>query len=144
MELFLFIFLVIIFYLLVNSDSRKNISDTIYYTTKASSEQAKKHSELQEKLTSYDYDSPRNNNVNNYYTQNNIYVHTEKPTKKKKKRNNYYIADKNYKIKYSEERLAQQLLENYGSKRQAKDILVKQYGVKENKAKQLVGYRKKY
>jgi len=76
----------------------------------------------------------QNNCRNTCYTQNN---HQTK-SKKKKKNSNYFVANKNYRIKYSKSALAKKLLENYDSKRTAKDILVKQYGVSEKEAKFLV------
>ena len=45
------------------------------------------------------------------------------------------------KVRYSEEGLARKLINDTGSKKFAKDILVKEYGFSESSAKNLVGYR---
>jgi len=111
--------------------------------------------------------------VNNYYTQNNVYVqqnnYYEKPsqelsdhTAKIWKRLGYSIKHGetySYKfygneifkpnqverigsnhVKYSESGLARKLLNDTGSKKHAKDILVNQYGYSQASAKSLVGY----
>ena len=51
------------------------------------------------------------------------------------------ISSHDYKIKYSKTGLANKLLENTGSKRMAKDILVEEYDIVESEAKKLVGYK---
>ena len=44
-------------------------------------------------------------------------------------------------VKYSEKGLVKKLLNNTGSKKITKDILVEEYGYSQSKAKKLVGYR---
>ena len=46
-----------------------------------------------------------------------------------------------HRVKYSEDGLAEKLLNNTGSKKFAKDILIKKYGYSESDAKNLVGYK---
>ena len=51
------------------------------------------------------------------------------------------LKSSSHRVRYSEEGLARKLLNDTGSKKFAKDILVKEYGFSESSAKNLVGYR---
>lgn len=51
------------------------------------------------------------------------------------------VKSSSNRVKYSEDGLATKLLNNTGSKKMAKDILVREYGYNESNAKALVGYR---
>ena len=126
---------------------------------------------IEDKKESYSQTTPVNNYYvqNNYYIQQNNYSKSKSADENKDhtakvwKRLGYRVKagksyaykfygkeiykpdqvelDSTYSIKYSKEGLAKKLLRNTGSKSMAKDILVKEYGVSEYEAKNLVGYR---
>lgn len=56
-------------------------------------------------------------------------------------RPNQVLKSSSNRVRYSEEGLARKLINDTGSKKFAKDILVKEYGFSESNAKNLVGYK---
>ena len=135
MEILIFMVVVGIFVML--NPKVKEIVDTNLDTA---NELAKQQNQEIKKKASYDYDKlldeSLNSSVTNNYTQNNIYVQNNYSKKKKKK-----SYTKTYSVHTSETGLAKKLLNNTGSKRAAKDILVDQYGYTQKEAKRLAGYR---